>query len=373
LRLLTVFGTRPEAIKMAPVVRALAEVKGIESEVCSTGQHREMLKPIAELFALKIDHDLAVMRAGQDLNALFALTVRSAGDLLVKLKPDRVLVHGDTTTAAAVSLAAFHLSVPVAHVEAGLRTHHMAQPWPEEMNRRLVDLVADILFAPTEAARRNLESELAYGKRIVVTGNTVIDALLTVNKIIDSDAMLRERLRSEFGYLEDGRRLILVTGHRRENFGDGFRDICSALIEISKRPDIQIVYPIHLNPDVRQPVLEMLTGSGRIRLIDPVGYLQFVYLMRRATLLLTDSGGIQEEAPSLGKPVLVMRNVTERPEAIAAGTARLVGTSPDRIVPMVMHYLDSPGELEAARTAINPYGDGRAAERIVAELVQENA
>lgn len=353
---------------MAPVIRALARLDGVESLVCSTGQHREMLFPIIELFEIEIHHHLRVMQPGQDLNDLFARLLETASDLLDTICPDRVLVHGDTTTAAAVSLAAFHAGIPVAHVEAGLRTYRMDQPWPEEMNRRLVDLVADILFAPTEKARENLIAEGLGPKRIVVTGNTVIDALLSVSAKIETDDALRRRLDAEFSYLDGNRHLVLVTGHRRENFGEGFQEICSALLDIGKRPDVDVVYPVHMNPNVRGPVMERLAGMERLHLIEPVGYLEFVYLMRRATLLLTDSGGIQEEAPSLGKPVLVMRNVTERPEAVAAGTARLVGTERERIVLAVNNLLDQPHELEAAQQAVNPYGDGRAAERIVAEL-----
>lgn len=368
MRLLTVFGTRPEAIKMAPVIRELARLDDVESHVCSTGQHREMLAPIVELFEIEVHHDLRVMRPGQGLNDLFARLLGTASDLLNTIRPDRVLVHGDTTTAAAVSLAAFHENIPVAHVEAGLRTNRMDQPWPEEMNRRFVDLVADILFAPTEKAKENLVAEGFDSKRIVVTGNTVVDALLAVNAKIEADHALRQRLDAAFSYLDGNRQLILVTGHRRENFGEGFQEICTALLEISKRPDVDIVYPVHLNPNVRAPVLSRLAGMERLHVIEPVGYLEFVYLMRRATLLLTDSGGIQEEAPSLGKPVLVMRNVTERPEAVAAGTACLVGAESERIVSSVNNYLDHPDKIEASRHAVNPYGDGRAAERIVAEL-----
>jgi UDP-N-acetylglucosamine 2-epimerase (non-hydrolysing) len=369
LKVLVVFGTRPEAIKMAPVVRALAASERVRAIVCSTGQHKQMLQPVLELFAIRTDHDLEVMRPNQSLNGLTARIVEGIDRVLAATAPDRVLVHGDTTTAAAASLAAFHRRIPIGHVEAGLRTGRLDQPWPEEMNRRVVDIVADQLYAPTAGARDNLLAESLGEKRIAVTGNTVIDALLHTVATIERDRALAARLARRFDFLIQERRMVLVTGHRRESFGQGFADICRALAELAERPDLDIVYPVHLNPNVREPVMGLLGGCPRVHLIEPVDYAAFVWLMRRADVILTDSGGVQEEAPSLGKPVLVMRNVTERPEAVAAGTARLVGTDPDRIVAMACAYLDEPMLREDARSRTNPYGDGRASRRILEEIL----
>lgn len=373
MRILSVFGTRPEAIKMAPVVLALAAAAGIESRVCVTGQHRAMLDQVLALFDIAPDYDLAVMQANQGLTDITTAVLKGLDPVLADLRPDRVLVHGDTTTSFAASLAAFYRRIPVGHVEAGLRTGNIYAPWPEEMNRRLADAIADLHFAPTECARANLLAEGAAADRVMVTGNTVIDALLRVVDRIRHDAPLRQGLDRRFDNLASGCRpdqpkLILVTGHRRENFGDGFERICRALARLAERADVEILYPVHLNPNVQGPVMRILGQRPRVHLIDPVDYLAFVYLMDRAYLIITDSGGIQEEAPSLGKPVLVMRETTERPEAVEAGTVRLVGTDEDLIVREAERLLDDGEAYAAMARAHNPYGDGLAAERIVATL-----
>jgi len=359
-----IFGTRPEAIKMAPVVRALKAAPDVETLVWSTGQHRQMLDQVMDLFQIEADRDLQVMTADQTLNGLFSRVVSRLEDVFIEERPDRVLVHGDTSTAAAAATAAFHRGIPVGHVEAGLRSGRMDQPWPEEFNRRVVDLVADHLYAPTERARQHLLGE-SLGGKIVVTGNTVVDALLHVKGRIDSEPALAGELAARFPQLDPSKRLVLVTGHRRENFGDGFLNICRAIAEISELPNVQVLYPVHLNPNVQRPVMELLADRANISLIEPVDYLSFVYLMGRSTIILTDSGGVQEEAPSLGKPVLVMREVTERPEAVEAGVVRLVGARAENIVMSVKDALEGPARTEI----VNPYGDGKAAQRIVAEIV----
>jgi UDP-N-acetylglucosamine 2-epimerase (non-hydrolysing) len=352
---------------MAPVVEALRQSSLTTSIVCVTGQHREMLDQVLQLFGIKADHDLGLMTRDQTLNGLVGRAFPAIDAMLEEVAPDRVLVHGDTTTAMAAALAAFHRRIPVGHVEAGLRTYDLTQPWPEEMNRRVVDLASDLLFAPTAGSKANLQGERLAG-RIVVTGNTVIDALQSTVARIEGDAALRGRLDQQFAHLSTDRRLLLVTGHRRENFGAGFENICRALATLSRRSDIEIVYPVHLNPNVRAPVLGTLSSCANIHLMEPLDYLPFVYLMRRAHVVLTDSGGVQEEAPSLGKPVLVMRDVTERPEAIAAGTVRLVGTDAGRIVDAVCELFDDEREHALFSQRTNPYGDGHAAQRIVATL-----
>lgn len=368
IRVLSIFGTRPEALKMAPVVTALAADPAVQSLVCVTGQHRQMLDQVLTLFGIRPDHDLALMAAGQTLSDLTARTLTALDPVIAAETPDCILVHGDTTTAMAAAIAAFHRRVPIGHVEAGLRTRDLTQPWPEEFNRRVVDVVAGLLFAPTATAKANLEAESVAG-RILVTGNTVIDALQETVRKLDLDAALRARLDARFAFLRPDHKLLLVTGHRRENFGAGFQGICTALAALAARTDLDIVYPVHLNPNVLGPVTAALSGHSNVHLIEPLDYLPFVHLMRRADVVLTDSGGVQEEAPSLGRPVLVMREVTERPEALAAGTVRLVGTDPERIVAEVGRLLDDEAwRLRFAR-AVNPYGDGRAAERIVAALV----
>ncbi|WP_211463232.1 non-hydrolyzing UDP-N-acetylglucosamine 2-epimerase [Collimonas silvisoli] len=364
MKVLSIFGTRPEAVKMAPVVKALSHETAIESLVCVTGQHRLMLQQVLDLFEIKADHSLDAMLPNQALNGLGARLIALLDPVLEAVKPDRILVHGDTTTAMMAALAAFHRHIPVAHVEAGLRTGDLTQPWPEEMNRRYVDVVSDLLFAPTTRAKANLTAEHLAG-RAIVTGNTVIDALHMTTRRIALDRHLRENLDAHLPYLRANQKLLLVTGHRRENFGAGFIEICDALVKLSQRSDIQIVYPVHLNPNVQIPVLAALSHLPNVHLIEPLDYLLFVRLMQRAHVILTDSGGVQEEAPALGKPVLVMRNVTERPEAVSAGTVQLVGTDPARIVAAVEQLYDDDCAWEQATYRINPYGDGRAAERIV--------
>ncbi len=367
VKLLSVFGTRPEAIKMAPLVAALGQTPGIQSLVCVTGQHREMLDQVLDLFDIRPDIDLGLMQPGQGLNALSARTISSLDGVFEELQPDRVLVHGDTTTAMAAAMAAFQRKIPVGHIEAGLRTYALDRPWPEEMNRRTIDIVSDMLFAPTPTARENLEREALEG-RIFVTGNTGIDALEQVSARLESDVVLRRQADAQLPHLEAGKKVLLVTGHRRESFGEGFRNICEALAKLSQRSDIEIVYPVHLNPNVIGPVKQSLSGRGNVHLVPPLDFLPFVRLMQRAHAILTDSGGVQEEAPSLGKPVLVMRDVTERPEAVQAGTARLIGTDEARIVREVSKLFDD-GDWDAGRDQLpNPYGDGQASGRIVAAL-----
>jgi UDP-N-acetylglucosamine 2-epimerase (non-hydrolysing) len=364
MKVLVVFGTRPEAIKMAPVVKALTTAEAIRPVVCVTGQHREMLSGILDFFGIAADHDLAIMRPQQDLAYVTTAVLTGVQRVLAAEKPDWVLVHGDTTTTLAAALAAFYVGVRIGHVEAGLRTGDLKQPWPEEMNRSLVDRVADLLFAPTESARDNLLKENLPPDRIVVTGNTVVDALLCVRDALAHDAALREKAAADFAFLDASKRVVLVTGHRRESFGQGFEQICEGLRRIAQRDDVQIVYPVHLNPSVQGPVRRLLGGLPNVHLLAPLDYVPFVYLMTRSCLILTDSGGIQEEAPSLGKPVLVMRELTERPEAVAAGTVALVGPNAERIYAASAELLDSPARYAAFARAHNPYGDGRASQRI---------
>jgi UDP-N-acetylglucosamine 2-epimerase (non-hydrolysing) len=361
-KILIVFGTRPEAIKLAPVVHALIEDPQLDVKVCVTAQHRQMLDQVLSLFCIVPDFDLNLMKPGQDLTDITSNVLLGMRDVFNQWLPDLVFVHGDTTTAMAASLASFYAKIPVAHVEAGLRTNDIYSPWPEEMNRRVVGRVASLHFAPTETARNNLLAEGIFPAAIHVTGNTVIDALLNVVKKIDVN--INQQFRERFSFLDEGKRLVLVTGHRRENFGQGFEDICKALREIANRSDVEIVYPVHLNPNVQAPVHRILGDCNNIHLIEPLDYLPFVYLMNRAYLLLTDSGGIQEEAPSLGKPVLVMRDTTERPEAVDAGTVKLVGTDTFRIIAEVTQLLDRNELYQSMSHAHNPYGDGKAAQRI---------
>jgi len=367
MKVLSIFGTRPEAIKMAPLVAALRNEPQIDSVVCVTGQHREMLDQVLALFDLQAQHDLDIMVPNQTLNGLYARLISRVDGVLEAEQPDCVLVHGDTSTASACALASFHRRVRIGHVEAGLRTGNLAMPFPEEMNRRVVDAVGDLLFAPTAQSRDNLLRENLSGS-ITVTGNTVIDALaMTISKLAPGGPLSR-KLEARYDWLDPNRRLLLVTGHRRESFGDGFRNICAALAELARRPDLQIVYPVHLNPQVRGVVMSELSGLANVHLIDPLDYLDFVWFMQRSHLILTDSGGVQEEAPYLGKPVLVMRDVTERPEAVRAGTVALVGTDVRRIVSEVSRLLDDPGLHDAFSRRINPYGDGKASQRIVDAL-----
>jgi UDP-N-acetylglucosamine 2-epimerase (non-hydrolysing) len=366
--ILSVFGTRPEAIKMAPLIKALEAEPGVRSVVCVTGQHRSMLKQVLDLFEIEPQHDLKVMSENQSLNGLASKLIGALDDVITESQPSRVIVHGDTTTATAGALAAFHRRIPVAHVEAGLRTGDMDSPWPEEMNRRVVDVVSDLMFVPTPRSEANIAKEGLPG-RSVVTGNTVIDALLSVVRRIEADAALRVKLDARFPFLDPSKKLVLVTGHRRESFGQGLRDICAALAQLAQRRDVQIVYPVHLNPNVQATVISALGGAPNVFLIQPQNYMGFVRLLQRATVVLTDSGGVQEEAPALGKPVLVMRDVTERPEAVQAGTARLVGTDTRAIVCAVSLLLDDANARAAFARSVNPYGDGRASSRIVSALM----
>ncbi len=350
---------------MAPVVTMLREQIGIDSEVCVTAQHRKMLDQVLRLFGIEPDHDLDLMKPGQDLTDVTVKVLVGLRQVLRERRPELMVVHGDTTTTLAASLAAFYEKVPVAHVEAGLRTGDLCAPWPEEMNRCVVSRIASLHFAPTAQARLNLLAEGVPDQAIRVTGNTVIDALEMVVSRLRSDLRLSHELDERFRFIDPFRRLILVTGHRRENFGDGFERICNALRRLSLRDDVQIVYPMHLNPAVQEPVRRILGEAENVHLIEPQEYLPFVYLMSRAYLLVTDSGGVQEEAPSLGKPVLVMRDTTERPEAVTAGTVRLVGTDVDRIVGESVRLLDDPNAYRRMARAVNPYGDGYSAARIV--------
>lgn len=365
MRVLTVFGTRPEAIKMAPVVNALKAAQGMQTGVCVTAQHRQMLDQVLDLFGIRPDHDLDLMKPGQDLTDITSGVLLGLRQVLKRERFDLLLVHGDTTTTMAASLAAFYEKVPVGHVEAGLRTGDLYAPWPEEMNRSVVGRIAALHFAPTERARRSLLDEGVRDTSIHVTGNTVIDALKDVVHRLDTDAALAHAMRERFSFVNPGKRLICVTGHRRENFGGGFERICSALRALSERGDVQIVYPVHLNPSVQEPVRRVLGDARDVHLIEPLDYLPFVYLMSQAEIIITDSGGVQEEAPSLGKPVLVMRDTTERPEAVDAGTVRLVGTDAERILSEAYRLLDNRDAYDAMARALNPYGDGLAAQRIV--------
>jgi UDP-N-acetylglucosamine 2-epimerase (non-hydrolysing) len=366
MKVLTVFGTRPEAIKMAPLVKRLAGCDQIDAKVCVTAQHRQMLDQVLELFEIQPDFDLNLMRPGQSLTDITCQVLRGLEQTLQAWTPDLVLVHGDTTTTMATSLAAYYRRIAVGHVEAGLRTGNRYSPWPEEMNRKLTGALATRHFAPTERAETNLLREGIPAEQIMVTGNTVIDALLDVVPRVKCNPELAER----FAFLDPRRRTLLVTGHRRENFGGGFDRICQALARLAERDDIQIVYPVHLNPNVLGPVQQQLGECPNIHLIEPLDYAPFVWLMNHAHIIITDSGGVQEEAPSLGKPVLVMRDTTERPEAVEAGTVVLVGTDADRIVHQTNLLLDDPEKYAAMATAHNPYGDGLASQRIIEGLLQ---
>jgi len=362
---------------MAPLVNALQRTLGVQSRVCVTAQHRDMLDQVLDLFHIEPDYDLDVMQSNQGLTHITAAVLSGMESVLDDFSPDRVLVHGDTTSTFAASLAAFYRKIPVGHVEAGLRTGNIYAPWPEEMNRKLADAIADLFFAPTESAKKNLLREGVDDNRVIVTGNTVIDALFHVTKMIQEDSTLRHNLEARFPFLgsehsSTRRRMILVTGHRRENFGPGFERICQALATLSEREDIQIVYPVHLNPNVREPVMRILGSRSSVHLIEPADYLGFVYLMSRCHLIITDSGGVQEEAPSLGKPVLVMRDVTERPEAVEAGTVTLVGTDGSKILNRSERLLDDAAEYAVMSRAHNPYGDGRASQRVVASITGES-
>lgn len=354
---------------MAPLALALMADPRFDSRVCVTGQHRQMLDQVLALFELVPDYDLAIMKTGQDLTEVTTAILFGLKPVLAEFQPDVVLVHGDTATTFATSLAAYYQQIPVAHIEAGLRTNNLYSPWPEEGNRRLTSALAALHFAPTDTSRNNLLREGVPPATIHVTGNTVIDALLSVVKKLSQEG-LRRHIREQFSFLPEDRRMVLVTGHRRENFGRGFERICIALADIARAfPDVEVVYPVHLNPNVREPVHRLLQGIGNVHLIEPQDYLPFIYLMSRAYLILTDSGGIQEEAPSLGKPVLVMRNTTERPEALAAGTVKLVGTEVEGITANIRQLLTDEGTYRAMSFAHNPYGDGHACVRILDGLL----
>ena len=381
-KVMLVFGTRPEAIKMAPLVKEFQkQPKRVETVVCVTGQHREMLDQVLKIFDIKPDYDLNIMKQGQDLYDVTARVLTGMRDVLKEVKPDVVLVHGDTTTSTAAALAAFYQQIPVGHVEAGLRTHNIYSPWPEEMNRLLTGRLATYHFSPTPLSRNNLIKERVDDRNIIITGNTVIDALYWVvdkiknNKELDNEL---EDILSKAGYdvnrLNNGKKLVLITGHRRENFGDGFINMCTAIKDLTvKYPDLDFVYPMHLNPNVRKPIHEVfgenLSGLKNMFFIEPLEYLSFVYLMEKSSIVLTDSGGIQEEAPGLGKPVLVMRDTTERPEALDAGTVKLVGTDYNKIVNEVSSLIDDKAAYEKMSKAVNPYGDGLACGRIVNALL----
>ena len=377
-KVMLVFGTRPEAIKMAPLVKEFHKhPESFETIVCVTGQHRQMLDQVLQIFDITPDFDLNIMKQGQDLYDVTARVLTGMRDVFKEVRPDVVLVHGDTTTSTAAALAAFYQQIPVGHVEAGLRTHNIYSPWPEEMNRQITGRIATYNFAPTPLSKQNLLREAVSEESITVTGNTVIDALYWVVDKIKNDAGLNgelEDILSTAGYdvkrLASGRKLVLITGHRRENFGDGFISMCTAIKDLARKyPEVDFVYPMHLNPNVRKPIREVfgedLSNLGNMFFIEPLEYLSFVYLMEKSTIVLTDSGGIQEEAPGLGKPVLVMRDTTERPEALDAGTVKLVGTDYDKIVGEVSLLLDDPATYEKMSKAVNPYGDGMACGRIV--------
>ena len=372
-KILLVFGTRPEAIKMAPLVKAFQkDTEHFETRVCVTAQHRQMFDQVLEVFGITPEYDLNIMAPNQDLYDITAKVLMGLREVLKDFRPDTVLVHGDTTTSMAASLAAFYMQIPVGHVEAGLRTYNMLSPWPEEMNRQVTDRICTYYFAPTEQSKKNLLQENIDEKKIFITGNTVIDALLMAVDIISSTSGMEEKIAKEFqekGYTVGNREYILVTGHRRENFGEGFLHICKAIKELAAlHPDMDIVYPVHLNPNVQKPVYELLSGVDNVYLISPLDYLPFIYAMQHSTLLLTDSGGVQEEAPSLGKPVLVMRDTTERPEAVEAGTVKLVGTDAEAIVSNVTALLQDKEMYKRMSETHNPYGDGQACERIMAAL-----
>lgn len=369
MKILTVFGTRPEAIKMCVLVKKLQKTPGVESRLCVTAQHRQMLDQILELFKIVPDYDLDIMKSDQDLTDVSCNVLQGLREVLKDFRPDRILVHGDTTTTLFASIAAYYNRVPVGHIEAGLRTGNIYSPWPEEINRKLTGSIAEKHYSPTVWAKENLCNEGVDAKNILVTGNTVIDALFWVSKKIDEGMKFNNLFETHFPFLDQNKRIVLVTGHRRESFGDGFESICLALLQLARREDILIVYPVHLNPNVQEPVNRLLADTENIHLISPLDYLPFVYLMKKAYIIITDSGGIQEEAPSLGIPVLVMRDTTERPEAVEAGTVKLVGSNKQQIVAETEKLLDDPAHYRKMSIAHNPYGDGRACDRIIADLI----
>ncbi len=367
-KVMIVFGTRPEAIKMAPVVKACKSRDDLDVKVCVTAQHRQMLDQVMDIFKLKADYDLNVMSSNQTLADVTCKVIKGMEEVFSEWKPDMVLVQGDTTTVMATALAAFYCKIEVGHVEAGLRTGNIYSPWPEEMNRLIAGNLATMHFAPTENSKRNLLKENKNPEKVFITGNTVIDALFDAVKIIDTDKALKERLSNQFSFVNPQKHLILVTGHRRENFGEGFIHICNSIKQLALRDDVQVVYPVHMNPNVRKPVNDILGNMDNVFLIEPLDYLSFIYIMGQSYIILTDSGGVQEEAPSLGKPVIVMRDTTERPEAVEAGTVILAGTDMETIVSSAEKLLDDTEFYHKMAHSINPYGDGIAAKRI-AELV----
>ncbi|AOE50167.1 non-hydrolyzing UDP-N-acetylglucosamine 2-epimerase [Kangiella sediminilitoris] len=372
MKVLSVFGTRPEAIKMAPLVHALNNNIGFNAKVCVTAQHREMLDQVLDLFDIKPDYDLNIMQVGQTLPEVTSRILLELTPVLSEFEPDVVLVHGDTATTFAASLAAYYQQIPVGHVEAGLRTKNIYSPWPEEANRKLTGALTKLHFAPTQTSKNNLLAESYPEESIHITGNTVIDALLMIKEKLECDEVLSSTLLKQFPFLDSDKKLVLVTGHRRESFGGGFERICEALAEVAKsHSDVQIIYPVHLNPNVQEPVNRILGDVNNIKLIEPQQYLAFVYLMNKAHIILTDSGGIQEEAPSLGKPVLVMRETTERPEAVEAGTVKLVGTDKELIVNTLNVLLTNQHAYNEMSFAHNPYGDGKACQRILDVLNNE--
>ena len=369
-KILVVFGTRPEAIKMAPLINQLKSCDLFDTQVCITAQHREMLDQVLGLFQIEADIDLNLMKKNQALAEMFSSAVVKLQQVISEIKPDIVLVHGDTATSFAASLAAYFSGVEIGHVEAGLRTNNLYSPWPEEGMRKLTGVISKLHFSPTESSRANLLLEGISEENIVVTGNTVIDALLQISEVIDNNPTLQKSLKGKFSFIDSSKKLLLVTGHRRESFGEGFEKICLALKQLATRTDIHIVYPVHLNPNVREPVNRILSGCDNVSLIEPLEYLDFVYLMKISHVILTDSGGIQEEAPSLGVPVLVMRDTTERPEAVEAGTVKLVGCDKENIIREVSRLYNSDFEYNRMALAHNPYGDGNACDKIINRLTE---
>lgn len=371
MKILSIFGTRPEAIKMAPLVVKLNDNEDITSAVCVTGQHREMLDQVLDLFNIIPDYDLNVMKKNQSLSEVTSNIITKLSPILLEFEPDLILVHGDTTTTFTATLSGFYHQIPVGHVEAGLRTGNILSPWPEEGNRKLVSCLTEMHFAPTQQAMDNLLEENIHKNKITITGNTVIDALFMMKDKIENDKILSSKLCQMFPFTKNKNRTVLVTGHRRENFGEGFENICESLKLLAKtNQDVNFVYPVHLNPRVREPVNDLLTGIDNIHLIEPQGYLEFVYLMINSDIILTDSGGIQEEAPSLGKPVVVMRDTTERPEAVTAGTVILVGTNKNKIVNTINSLLNNEERYRQMSMAHNPYGDGTASDKIIQQIIE---
>lgn len=372
MKVLSIFGTRPEAIKMAPLVVNLNRNSQINSIVCVTGQHREMLDQVLDLFEITPDYDLNVMKKNQSLSEVTSRIITNLSPILEEVKPDLILVHGDTTTTFSAALSGFYHQVSVGHVEAGLRTGNIFSPWPEEANRKLVSCITEMHFAPTKQAMVNLKQENIDESKIIVTGNTVIDALVMIKEKIESDSVLQNSLSKNFPFIQEGKRIVLVTGHRRENFGQGFENICESLKSLAlKNKDVNFVYPVHLNPRVREPVNQLLSNIDNIHLIEPQGYLEFVYLMINSYIILTDSGGIQEEAPALGKPVVVMRDTTERPEAVSAGTVVLVGTDKKKIIDTIDILLNDESKYRKMSMSHNPYGDGTASQRIIQHIINK--